>query len=144
MDSHPLRGSRERTHAPDVRGLNFRSFPILPLLLPVVMTRNLHRTFMTLRNPGIALRALVLAAQGVFYNIFCTFSPLLLYKFECSREPSNQSPVVYYFPKNLPPFRRLPRRRGRGDVYARNRGARTGPSPHMVRTSWSRAVTRPP
>ncbi|KAF8476589.1 AOX, alternative oxidase mitochondrial precursor [Russula ochroleuca] len=27
-------------------------------------------TFMTLRNPGIALRALVLAAQGVFYNIF--------------------------------------------------------------------------
>ncbi|KAI0297637.1 AOX, alternative oxidase mitochondrial precursor [Russula brevipes] len=27
-------------------------------------------TFMTLREPGIALRALVLAAQGVFYNIF--------------------------------------------------------------------------
>jgi hypothetical protein len=45
---------------------------------------------MTLRNPGIALRALVLAAQGVFYNIFCTFSPLLLYKFECSRSSSNQ------------------------------------------------------
>jgi hypothetical protein len=51
------------------------------------------------------------------------------------------SPVVYYFPKNLPPFRRIPRGRGRGDVYARNRGARTGPSPHMVRTSWSRAVS---
>ena len=32
---------------------------------------------MTLRNPGIAFRALVLAAQGVFYNIFCTFAPLL-------------------------------------------------------------------
>lgn len=32
---------------------------------------------MTLRNPGIALRALVLAAQGVFYNIFCAFLPLL-------------------------------------------------------------------
>jgi hypothetical protein len=27
-------------------------------------------TFFTLRDPGIALRALVLAAQGVFYNIF--------------------------------------------------------------------------
>ncbi|KAH9989695.1 AOX, alternative oxidase mitochondrial precursor [Russula compacta] len=27
-------------------------------------------TFLTLRNPGIPLRALVLAAQGVFYNIF--------------------------------------------------------------------------
>ena len=27
---------------------------------------------MTLRDPGIALRALILAAQGVFYNIFCT------------------------------------------------------------------------
>ena len=26
VDSHPVRGSRERTHAPDVRGLNFRSF----------------------------------------------------------------------------------------------------------------------
>jgi len=35
-------------------------------------------TFMTLRNPGIALRALVLAAQGVFYNIFCTFLSRLL------------------------------------------------------------------
>jgi hypothetical protein len=46
---------------------------------------------MTLRNPGIALRALVLAAQGVFYNIFCTFSPLLLYKFKGSRSNSNQS-----------------------------------------------------
>lgn len=33
---------------------------------------------MTLRNPGIALRALVLAAQGVFYNIFCAFSPHLI------------------------------------------------------------------
>jgi len=27
-------------------------------------------TFLTLRNPGIVLRALVLGAQGVFYNIF--------------------------------------------------------------------------
>jgi len=27
-------------------------------------------TFFTLRDPGIALRALVLAAQGVFYNVF--------------------------------------------------------------------------
>ncbi|KAH9980188.1 alternative oxidase [Lactifluus volemus] len=27
-------------------------------------------TFMTLRNPGVPLRALILAAQGVFYNIF--------------------------------------------------------------------------
>jgi len=27
-------------------------------------------TFLTLRNPGISLRALVLATQGVFYNVF--------------------------------------------------------------------------
>ena len=33
---------------------------------------------MTLRNPGIAFRALVLAAQGVFYNIFCKVSSHLL------------------------------------------------------------------
>jgi hypothetical protein len=77
MDSHPLGGSRERTHALDVRGLNFRSFATLALLR-VVMTQCLHRTFMTLRNPGIALRTLILAAQGVFYNMFCTFSALLL------------------------------------------------------------------
>ena len=28
-------------------------------------------TFMTLRKPGIFFRALVLGAQGVYYNIFC-------------------------------------------------------------------------
>ena len=72
MDSHPLRGSGERTDAPDVRGLFF-SFHF-----PVVITQSLHRTFLTLRNPGIALRALVLAAQGVFYNIFCTSLSSLL------------------------------------------------------------------
>jgi len=35
---------------------------------------------MTLRNPGIALRALVLAAQGVFYNIFCRLKRVSSYK----------------------------------------------------------------
>jgi hypothetical protein len=35
---------------------------------------------MTLRNPGVPLRALVLAAQGVFYNIFCTSLPTPLMK----------------------------------------------------------------
>ena len=34
---------------------------------------------MTLRNPGIVLRTIILAAQGVFYNIFCMLSPLLSY-----------------------------------------------------------------
>ena len=29
------------------------------------------RTFMTLRQPSILLRALILGAQGVFYNLFC-------------------------------------------------------------------------
>jgi ubiquinol oxidase len=33
---------------------------------------------MTLRNPGVPLRALILAAQGVFYNIFCMLSSLLV------------------------------------------------------------------
>jgi hypothetical protein len=99
------------------------------------MTQDRHRTFMTLRNPGIALRALVLAAQGVFYNIFCTFLLLHLIISGAHACPP-MSPVVYYLPENLPPFRRLPRGRGCGDVYARNRGARTGSSPQMVRNSW--------
>jgi len=39
---------------------------------------------MTLRRPSIFLRAMVLGAQGVFYNLFCTHSheaylPLLTY-----------------------------------------------------------------
>lgn len=29
---------------------------------------------MTLRNPGIFFRVLILGAQGVFYNMFCTSS----------------------------------------------------------------------
>jgi hypothetical protein len=94
---------------------------------------------MTLRNPGIAFRALVLAAQGVFYNIFCTFFAYIDINSSAHAHPPI-SPVVYCFPENLPPFRRLPRGRGRGDIYARDCGARTGPSPYMVRTSWSRAV----
>lgn len=99
------------------------------------MTQDLHRTFMTLRNPGLPLRALVLAAQGVFYNIFCMFLPLHLIISSAHARPP-MSPVVYYLPENLPPFCRLPRGRGRGDVYARNRGTRTGSSPQMVRNSW--------
>ena len=31
------------------------------------------RTFMTLRQPSIFFRALVLGAQGVFYNLFCEY-----------------------------------------------------------------------
>ena len=42
---------------------------------------------MTLRDPGIGLRALILAAQGVFYNIFCTFLPRL-FELKCSRARS--------------------------------------------------------
>ncbi|KAI0248592.1 alternative oxidase-domain-containing protein [Lactifluus subvellereus] len=41
-------------------------------------------SFMTLRNPGIPLRALVLAAQGVFYNVFFMsyiISPKICHRF---------------------------------------------------------------
>lgn len=41
-------------------------------------------TFMTLRNPGIFFRALILGAQGVFYNIFFfsyLFSPSTCHRF---------------------------------------------------------------
>ena len=30
---------------------------------------------MTIRKPGLFFRALVLGAQGVFYNLFCKISP---------------------------------------------------------------------
>lgn len=33
---------------------------------------------MTLRKPSIFLRAIVLGAQGVFYNLFCMFCLLFL------------------------------------------------------------------
>lgn len=32
------------------------------------------RTFMTLKQPTLFFRALVLGAQGVFFNIFCTYA----------------------------------------------------------------------
>ncbi len=87
-----------------------------PSLCPHSLTRT-RRTFFALRKPGIGLRALVLAAQGVFYNIFCmpclSFLPL---KPGCS---PNASPFVHRLSQDQPPFCRLPRRRGRKDVYAR-------------------------
>jgi hypothetical protein len=33
-------------------------------------------TFMTLRNPSLFFRAIILGAQGVFYNLFCAFARL--------------------------------------------------------------------
>lgn len=33
---------------------------------------------MTLKQPSYFLRALVLGAQGVFYNLFCEFEPVVV------------------------------------------------------------------
>jgi ubiquinol oxidase len=35
-------------------------------------------TFMTLRKPSLFFRAIVLGAQGVFYNLFCSSFPIFI------------------------------------------------------------------
>lgn len=41
----------------------------------IASNEQLSRTFMTLKDPSLFFRAIILGAQGVFYNLFC----------ECSR-----------------------------------------------------------
>ena len=47
-------------------------YELLVFYCSAVFDRDSDRTFMTLRQPSILLRGLVLGAQGVFYNLFCT------------------------------------------------------------------------
>lgn len=63
VDSYAPRGSRKRADAPHVSALYSRHHK--------PATHGLYRTFMTLKNPSILFRAMVIAAQGVFYNAFC-------------------------------------------------------------------------
>lgn len=60
MDPHFTRRSRERANAPPVRTPH-SAFPRAKLT---------SRTFMTISQPTFFTRALVLAAQGGFYNAF--------------------------------------------------------------------------
>ena len=66
---------------------------------------------MTLRQPSILLRALVLGAQGVFYNLFCTPYYVLLFHYIdlCFAF----SFILYDITKDLSPFRRVFGGRGR-------------------------------
>lgn len=66
MDSYITGGSREWTDASHVRPGNSLANPSSLLL-----TR--CRTFMTLKEPSIFFRGLILGAQGVFYNLFCSY-----------------------------------------------------------------------
>lgn len=60
LDPHIARGGRERADASAVRGRGMQTETQL-------LTDS---TFMTISQPTIFTRALVLAAQGVFYNAF--------------------------------------------------------------------------
>ena len=107
---------------------------------------------MTIKNPSLFFRALVLGAQGVFYNLFCEHNTSCLqihalnHDFPPSAPYSLQLPLVT---EGMPSLRRLPRRRSRHNlvrhippspsshscpsqhaVYQRNRGR---PAPRVVR-----------
>ncbi len=66
---------------------------------------------MTVRQPSIFLRGLILGAQGVFYNMFCT-SSFTLRRYIVSADGNIlASFVLPPFPESVPPFRRLSRGR---------------------------------
>ncbi len=50
-----------------------------------------YRTFMTLKNPSPLFRAMVLGAQGVFYNAFCEPSRISISIAPCSWPSAFQS-----------------------------------------------------
>jgi hypothetical protein len=67
---------------------------------------------MTLRKPSLFLRAIILGAQGVFYNIFCV-SPCDSMRFlliDC------RSLLLYGCPSNQSSIRRLSGGGGRSDI----------------------------
>ena len=99
---------------------------------------------MTLRNPGIALRALVLAAQGVFYNIFCTFSPLLLYIFKCSHLSSHQVLSYIISPRTCHRFVGYLEEEAVVTYTHAIEELDRGHLPKWYAQLWSRAVNRPP
>ena len=64
-------------------------------------------TFMTIRKPSIFFRALVLGAQGVFYNAFC--ASLLSALPPCYLTRASISPLVPRVAEDLSPLRRVSR-----------------------------------
>lgn len=69
---------------------------------------------MTLRNPGLFFRLLILGAQGVFYNLFCMLSidlPVLL--MAAKQYHLSSSLLLPHLPSNLPQICGIPRRRSR-------------------------------
>ena len=73
---------------------------------------------MTLKNPSPLFRAMVLAAQGVFYNAFCESFPDLIRVALLMAVCLSCSPLLYHLTKHLPSICRSPRRRGRGDIVS--------------------------
>ena len=102
LDSHPLRGSGERTDASDVRGLisffllfgrnNTESSQDFP-----DFAKSRHR------SPCPCSRR---ARRFLQHLLYAPATPLITQVL--TRSLSLISPVVYYLPENLPPIRRLP------------------------------------
>jgi hypothetical protein len=68
---------------------------------------------MTLKNPGIFFRGLILGAQGVFYNMF--FVSLFAWK---KHSTDGQSVFIPHFPQDLSPICWLSRRGGSFDLVS--------------------------
>lgn len=76
LDPYPTRGGRERADASDVRILFLCHAWLDSGSCVLILTFTMCRTFMTVKKPSLWFRLIVLGAQGIFYNAFCTYSPL--------------------------------------------------------------------
>ena len=70
---------------------------------------------MTLRRPSLFFRAIVLGAQGVFYNLFCRCEAPLQWKQPDFR---SSSPLLYHFSPHVSSLCWSPRRGGRFDIVS--------------------------
>jgi hypothetical protein len=77
-----------------------------------------NRTFMTMRQPSLFFRALILGAQGVFYNMFCASFIVSFFFCFVLLTKGTFSLLIYLLTSNIPSFCSLPGRRG-GHYIAR-------------------------
>ena len=70
-----------------------------------------RRTFMTLKNPSILFRAMILGAQGIFYNAFCKRTASL-HGVPRKKLTSQSSLVLFALSEDMPSVRGSSRRGG--------------------------------
>jgi hypothetical protein len=96
---------------------------------------------MTLKQPSLFFRAMILGAQGVFFNAFCAYPRFSAFVLSRGTKWTIYSPRICHLAADLPPLRRPPRRVRRIHVHARDRRARKRPHPRMVRLPFSLPLT---